>query len=167
MVPLVTLTTINSALALQVYEAVLSAATPSTVELSTPNTVANTSTPHGRLLNSNLQQTPPTHTGSSGSTSNTLDATLYALNMEYSSGALRNEVGKALIGVHFAHLAPTNLTDHLRIELHDGKELGTEAKNMVHVPGNAQGQIVSVSLPDGYTGLVRFNWKACSVSVFS
>jgi hypothetical protein len=145
--------------ALQVYDAVLSAATPGTVALSLQGTGGHgftASTPHGRLLNSNLYKSNLDNPRSSESVSGTLDAALYALKMEFSAGSLRNEVGEALIGVHFPHLAPSNLTDHIHVELDDGTVLGPEAMNMMHVPGNAQGQIVSVTMPVGFSGEVRY-----------
>lgn len=149
---------------LQVYEAVMTAATATTVELIVPGTVSNSSAPHARLLNSNLYQNDPAHPRNSGMPSRPLDATLYALNMEYSSGFLRNEIGKALIGVHFAHLVPADLTDHLEIELEDGEILESGAKTMMHVPGNAQGQIVSATLPPGYSGQVCMLTKGWPIS---
>lgn len=138
----------------QVYDAVLSAASTTTVELAEPGTVANASTPHGRLLNSNLYDNAAAYSQTPGSSSGTLEATLFALNMEFSSGVVRNELQEALIGVHFAHLVPENLTDHIHVELDDGVVLDSQSKRMVHVPGNAQGQLVAVTVPSGYSGQV-------------
>lgn len=180
----------EQSLVLQVYDAVLSAATPTTVELATPGAPPNTSAPHGRLLSSNLYETnmntnnagvPHTSDSSSG----TFDATLYALNMELSSGGLRNGVdvdvdvgegeatstliseaharARVLIGVHFANLVPANLTDHVQIQLDNGVVLDSDAKKMARVPGNAQGQLVVATLPAGYAGQVWYHYTCICI----
>jgi hypothetical protein len=139
---------------LQVYDAVLSAATPTTVELAAYGTNANSSKVHGRLLNSNLYPKDSSQPQNSALPSGALHATLYALNMEFSSGLLRNSADQVLIGVHFTHAVSWNVTRHIQVELDDGRFLATDATKTVHLPGNSQRQIVAATLPKGYTGQV-------------
>ena len=134
----------------------LSSATATQVQLVVPDEDFHNTTPHGRLLYAKVHEDSNFgHPRNSEPGSGTLNAALYALNMELTSGMVRNDGGSALFGVHFAHLVPENITNLVRVELEDGRVLPSEDSSIFRVPGNAQGHVVETKLPSNYSGRVR------------
>jgi hypothetical protein len=135
-----------------VYSAMLEASTTSAVQLRGSSVNGTASTTAGRLLYSRLL---PTGDGSLG-------ATLMALNMEFSSGGLRNSGQTALIGVHFDTVAPANMTtDDFRVHLTGGR---STAVRIMDLSGYPQGKVLAASVPQDYKGKARPCGCTCVVS---